>query len=823
MGHLVNAKSTRVGWVIGWCDDWFVRNRYYCHFLHNCLKIRYYLAFTFFDRSFEKRMKCFWSHFEIKQRLRVLNVYTYFYDAGYELFFRGCFEYWQDYLEEHPTRTGYRVFFRIRARALEWHIFLLFIFMRMLGGRFFTSVQTDGKNELVLENGVIRKKRRVFGYNPVEAATFCRIHDWRYNKKIDIRGLARLYISKSDKYGNSFNDKKYRFFDFLSINYGFKKKKLEYERPSTSDVLVLDKSVLKFLKFYKSNWGKLINIFDEDFIKNKNQISNIFKRWRFWLRRINLNYRKFLFGNFLRKWCYINKFRFGGKNVFKKKHIETIERRQTYADDFRIRKLSVKSRYGLFASFYKKNNFYWRKKWDFNYPDMELSVLCANNVTSSWRFLNKKRKWLKEEVSFKFLIWCILHNNILGLRLYGKYILKRRSRRWFYSYIFFCLCSLLSSKNNEKTNWVHDRYRYLFKESVLQGRYYQLFNAYNTLFQFFFYKNTGISGDNIKMGHFIITNDEVSAKFLSRFLMKKIEQNVRPRHVINPLRREFSSLISQGLIENHLDDVDNNTILYRKLKYSKQQLWRLFLFWIFNAYICYKLKYFKYYNTWFTLDNWVVYFWFNNKMKNNSLGLNLSRKFYRGNSAFICLFYNNISEIYYGFKNMYMFPYKGSFNNMSFMDLNYIKTKFIGVFNFIYLDFFISKFSLIFTSSKLVNFLEYFHWSNGNVSHVFKYNYYIFNYELYWLQNNSINSIKERQLKLVKNDLFYGLKIKFTGRFSRKQRAGFYSYVVGSVPLNTLKAFIDYDYSVAVVRNSAVSVKVWLNKSTNNSMGIIAY
>jgi ribosomal protein S3 len=56
-----------------------------------------------------------------------------------------------------------------------------------------------------------------------------------------------------------------------------------------------------------------------------------------------------------------------------------------------------------------------------------------------------------------------------------------------------------------------------------------------------------------------------------------------------------------------------------------------------------------------------------------------------------------------------------------------------------------------------------------------------------------------------------------SGRFRRKQRASSYWLSKGQVPLNTLEAFIDYAYYTIPLRNSAITVKIWLYKSSNIS------
>jgi ribosomal protein S3 len=57
-----------------------------------------------------------------------------------------------------------------------------------------------------------------------------------------------------------------------------------------------------------------------------------------------------------------------------------------------------------------------------------------------------------------------------------------------------------------------------------------------------------------------------------------------------------------------------------------------------------------------------------------------------------------------------------------------------------------------------------------------------------------------------------GFKIKCSGRFSRKQRASSYWFSLGSVPLNSVTATIDYSMYTVPLANSAITIKVWIHR-----------
>lgn len=98
-----------------------------------------------------------------------------------------------------------------------------------------------------------------------------------------------------------------------------------------------------------------------------------------------------------------------------------------------------------------------------------------------------------------------------------------------------------------------------------------------------------------------------------------------------------------------------------------------------------------------------------------------------------------------------------------------------------------------------------------------RYNYYKYNYE--WLQQyKSMNPLKKRIEKKNANIIvgFLGFKLQFKGRFSRKQRAANLWFQEGRVPLSTLSSKIEFSFYTVPLVNSAMTVRVWLNKTSND-------
>ncbi len=57
-----------------------------------------------------------------------------------------------------------------------------------------------------------------------------------------------------------------------------------------------------------------------------------------------------------------------------------------------------------------------------------------------------------------------------------------------------------------------------------------------------------------------------------------------------------------------------------------------------------------------------------------------------------------------------------------------------------------------------------------------------------------------------------GIKIKVSGRIGGSEIARVEELSEGSIPLHTIRAQIDYGFSLAVIKKGSIGVKVWINK-----------
>jgi len=55
MGHIVSAKSLRLGWNENWVDTWFSESQFYSEYLHCIYKIRFFFNLYVLQAFFRKR------------------------------------------------------------------------------------------------------------------------------------------------------------------------------------------------------------------------------------------------------------------------------------------------------------------------------------------------------------------------------------------------------------------------------------------------------------------------------------------------------------------------------------------------------------------------------------------------------------------------------------------------------------------------------------------------------------------------------------------------------------------------------------------------
>lgn len=143
---------------------------------------------------------------------------------------------------------------------------------------------------------------------------------------------------------------------------------------------------------------------------------------------------------------------------------------------------------------------------------------------------------------------------------------------------------------------------------------------------------------------------------------------------------------------------------------------------------------------------------------------------------------------------------------------NYIKySQSISItYTALYLNFYLLLFSF---NNFTVNFFNYLA-SNVYLNRFLSYSIQYINYN-FFVNYNSINKRSLRNLSPARFGSLIGFKLQCLGRFSRKQRASSVWFRELRIPLNTLKATIDFGFFTVPIRNSVATVKIWLYRDVN--------
>ena len=262
----------------------------------------------------------------------------------------------------------------------------------------------------------------------------------------------------------------------------------------------------------------------------------------------------------------------------------------------------------------------------------------------------------------------------------------------------------------------------------------------------------------------MVSNDNVSAKFLARFIARRLQQGFSIRQVIRPIIKDLlrtNKFSTAGDLEQKRY-LNKNKYLFKHLlnKY-------LFLF-----------KYLLKKNTLITIEFFNCFLVTKKQLK-NSIVIKVFFNYFKY-FLFYQFYLNYFAHNYY---------YLNKYNNNFFLNLfkTFKSTK--NVFfekNIFCLNVFLINLSFFFLNSFLK--LQYLNFC-GN--------------DLYKINKTKVH---KKSLSML------GFKFHFVGRFSRRQRASSIWFMQGKVPLNTLEAKIEYGYYTIPLFNSAIRVKIYINR-----------
>lgn len=80
MGHIVNARGSRLGFTSNWCDQLYSESHFYSEYIHSIYRIRFFLVYYFNMHALEQR-GFFFSHFDIIKTYKNLKINIFYYDG----------------------------------------------------------------------------------------------------------------------------------------------------------------------------------------------------------------------------------------------------------------------------------------------------------------------------------------------------------------------------------------------------------------------------------------------------------------------------------------------------------------------------------------------------------------------------------------------------------------------------------------------------------------------------------------------------------------------------------------------------------------------
>lgn len=444
----------------------------------------------------------------------------------------------------------------------------------------------------------------------------------------------------------------------------------------------------------------------------------------------------------------------------------------------------------------------------------ELLFSNSFNSKTNYGFYKKNSKILYKKNS-KILKKYDIYNKYYKIRLKDKKKNKSNRNNFIFSkseiYFFILLFSTFISAKiyiGKSSIWKQPNRNITLRRFYMAGAAYQEMSKhlypFAIILAFSFQKLTKFL--KIFVNFFLTNNNCVNAKFLSRFIARKLRQNYPVKELLNPIRKELLFVIAiakrgsksynLSIKKNYLMNINN--LIYRR------SIFKILLSSLFTLYNKHLLLYFLKFKIWFNLEILIIFLWLNNN--NNKNIINISKKYFLNKCGYICFFDYRLSikpfkKLFMPkIKQIYMLSQKDKYFGLFNIIYNYIYISKLCFFDLIYFDIYY-KISLIYLRSLYINYNRYL-----------KFNYWQYHYN--WLINDfKMNHLKSRIKIHTKLNSLKGYKMHLTGRFTRKQRAASYWFSKGKIPLNTINTFIDYSFFTLPLPNSAITIKVWLYKS----------
>jgi hypothetical protein len=469
---------------------------------------------------------------------------------------------------------------------------------------------------------------------------------------------------------------------------------------------------------------------------------------------------------------------------------------------------------------------------------------------------NRKHAEMVIDYPLKIKRWIILIKHYIDIKItLGKETRRKRSLRNFVFFLTFLLNIVNKVRNNSS------RIKFRLRELNLKLIRLFLFNRVLTEFAFFYGKFLThilylfIKIKNLKFKFCFITNNSVNAKFLTRYMGLKLKRKFPLFFVVNPLKKELRKLSKKKKEKklNLLYELFTSKTTLSKMTFNYKESFKNVLIYLLKKFLEISYFYYKNNKTLVMIDIYIYFLLLKNKYKYQSLLMFWKKKFiYYFNESIWIKKKKNLNKKWIKFLFLIL-EKKTSF----FIKLKILSGLFIYNKNKLLINLFFGSNKYNIDSLAILFFnlkgdIDTFFFFNREYSFItiysFFYNYNLLNLNtafninlnilmtsqhffqtfMYYMYvqygfNNLTNYIKlnKKNYYIKMKELYssssfiLGYKMSFKGRFTRKQRASSVWFHQGFVPLNTIKGQIDYSFFTIPLKNSAVSIKLWLYKNTN--------
>ena len=454
------------------------------------------------------------------------------------------------------------------------------------------------------------------------------------------------------------------------------------------------------------------------------------------------------------------------------------------------------------------NKFKFKKdKLDYlkNYQLKNLGLI-DNNLNEDFSFFDfflylcRKINFQKYNNSFNFYLkWKRL---LLLLSRYKIIEVKEGFLTFYNSFYIYMLVLWKSSLNLKNFNMRVMIYKhiYIYLSEKLVYNYIIIINNYFSILIKFF-----LNIIRVKFKYFFVSNKGVTSFFLTRYIALKLKKKYNLFNVLNPLKKELNYISKKTRLNYKIYNIDNYKEKFNiYIKKEKKK----FFFFLFFFYSLYNLIYFMYYNKNFIWISFNIYLYkqYINKYYFNNYSYLFFKKFY-------ILKLIKYMLIKFKYKLFFYWVNKNYFKIIK----KFLNLKFFNNFYFFKVQEYTNKIlfiKYILNNALLINFKLYIKVKTDLLllSKLF-FNFYLnFIYIKYlWLKYIEFNKHNIRNIYKIKyKSILMGYKISFKGRFSRKQRASSLWFHKGKVPLNSINLNIDYNFITIPLKNSLVSIKLWL-------------